>query len=199
MWCSACYIDVKDVEEEDLAATKIINSLFRLYDQREELSRKAQCRGIEIINIPADETIQQFFTSFSKVPWKTIDFKEKDRLKDLMALFRVEMVPHVAVVKMTSNELKILNPNAVNEILLDKDFTNFPYVPSPITDLNKSIDSYGYSINARPSVVLLLESSHSDSIKYHVYESLVEIAKAFCTDKISDIEVNKLLLLLLLL
>ena len=174
---------------EPLGSSKAINSLLRIYDQREELLIKANCSGIEIVNVPADETTEQFFKSFSKVPWKTIDIREQVRLNDLIERFQVVKVPHIAILKLVGDEVKILNPNAVNEILSDRDLDKFPFEPSPITDLSRSLDSYGYNINTRPSVVLLMESSHSDAIKFHVYESLVEIAKTFSTEKINDIEV----------
>lgn len=171
-----------------MGPSKAINALLRIHDRSEELAKRANCKGIVIVNVPADETNEQFFESFSNVPWLTIDIKEKYRLKELIERFRVVMIPHIPILKLVGNEVQILNPNSANELLFDVELDNFPYIPSPITDLNKSLDSYGYNINTQPSIVFLMELSHSDSIKFHVYESLVEIAKAFSTDKIQDIE-----------
>ena len=164
---------------------------MKIYNRKKELAAKANCKDVEIVQLSADDSELQFLKFFSKKPWLGIPFSETARIKNLFDRFNVERIPHIAILKIaTGGEMSVINSNAVTDIIEDIEFATWPYIPSPITDISKSLESYGFNINERPSLVLLMESSASDAIKSHVYDSLLPLAKLLSTDKLNDIDGN---------
>ena len=194
-WCDSCREPVVSSETESISAEpKAAKVLVNIYARKKELAAKANCKDIEIVQLSADDSELQFLKFFSKKPWLGIPFSETARLKNLFDRFNVERIPHVAIVKVANGEVSVLNSNAVTDIIeSDADFKGWPYIPAPITDLSKSLESYGFNINERPSIVLLMETSVSDTIKSHVYESLLPLAKLLSTDKLNDVEGPRIL------
>lgn len=166
---------------------------MRLYERKRDLAERANCKDIEIIQLSADDNDKQFMKFFSKKLWLSIPFQEQVRIKNIFDRFNVTKIPHIAIVKVSNGNMTTVNPNAVTDLLEKSDFATWPYEPSPITDISKSLDSYGFNINERPSLVLLMETSNSDSIKTHVYESLLPLAKILSTNKIDDVEGPRIL------
>ena len=192
-WCNACKSDstTSGVNTSDSKATEV---LTQLYERKEEIAKSANCNDIEIIQISADDNEMQFINFYSRSPWLAIPFEESIRIKNNIDRFNVAKIPHVAIVKVANGDTTIINPNAATDIIDSSvDLMNFPFVPSPITDISRSLDSYGFNINERPSLVLLMETSTSDSIKSHVYESLLPLAQKLSTDKIGDVDGPRML------
>lgn len=95
------------------------------------------------------------------MPWLVIPFDD-NRIDLLKERYDIEQIPSLVIIDNTiAGNGSIINK--CSDLLQcmhdDPEGLCFPYYPEPIKDIDKTISSYGYSINIKPSLVLLMEHS----------------------------------------
>lgn len=143
--------------------------------------RKASGKDdLEIVFVSADNSEKEFNEYFGSMPWLAIPPSDA-RIARLNSRFEVEGIPHLVILDPHGN---VLCASAVSRVSGDPDGKDFPYPPSPVEDIEETMESYGFDINSKPSLIAFLEplddGEQDDAIKV-----LKEFGEDLARDKIA--------------
>ena len=139
---------------------------------------KAANKNMESIFVSSDRDEASFNSYYSEMPWLALPYSERAAKNDLSNLFSVEGIPSLVVLGPVGSDGKrpIINPDARGSVD-PSTVSDFPFPLKPISDLSKTADCNGSSINDAPSVVLFCEGCDDDEQKDAV-EQLTKVAEA---------------------
>jgi nucleoredoxin len=114
---------------------------------------KASRDDFELIFCSSDRSNNEFNDYFATMPWVALPFGS-DKKSELSRILGVQGIPTLVIV---GPDGEIINKDGRMAISSDPAGERFPYLPPPCMDISEGIESYGYDINSKPSVVLFLE------------------------------------------
>jgi nucleoredoxin len=158
--------------------------LVDFYKKRKELGHD----DFEIIFASSDNDKGQFDEYFGEMPWLALPFQDK-RKEGLSNRFEVEGIPFFVIL---DPELNVVTKSARNSIMSDPMGEKFPYYPEPIENLSNGAESYGFDINSKPALLLLMENS-DDSDQEDAKAAVIPFANALAKDKANTPEGPELL------
>lgn len=148
--------------------------LVNFYNKRKELGHD----DFEIIFASSDKDQGQFNEYFGEMPWLAIPLNDA-RKEALSTRFDVEGIPFFVIL---DPERNVVTTSARNAIMSDPNGLKFPYYPDPVEDLSNGVESYGFDINAKPAVVVLMENG-DDSDQADAKEALIPFGTSLAKDK----------------
>merc|ERR1712167_387833 len=105
---------------------------------------------------------------FGEMPWLALPFQDA-RKEALSDRFDVEGIPFFVIL---DPERNVVTTSARNAIMGDPNGLKFPYYPDPVEDLSNGVESYGFDINTKPALVVLMENG-DDSDQADAKEALL--------------------------
>jgi nucleoredoxin len=153
--------------------------LVDFYNKRKELGHD----DFEIIFASSDKDKNQFDEYFAEMPWLALPFQDP-RKEALSTRFGVEGIPFFVIL---DPERNVVTTSARNAIMADPLGKQFPYYPDPVENLSNGVESYGFDINAKPALVVLMENG-DDSDQADVKEAMMPFATRLAKEKKSSAE-----------
>ena len=139
---------------------------------------------LQVIVCSMDQEEEEFQHHFISMPenWLAIPFDEKWRVVALSERYTVENIPHVVVIGADGN---ILNLSARKKIEADPTAADFPFsLNSPLVEnLSITTKSFGYDLNRKPALILLMEFATKDQQKVAL-ERIAPIADSLAKNKV---------------
>lgn len=148
--------------------------LVDFYNKRKQLGHD----DFEIIFASSDKNQAQFDEYFGEMPWLAIPLQDA-RKEALSTKFDVNGIPFFVILDL---ERKVVTTSARNAIMADPNGLKFPYYPDPVEDLANGVESFGFDINAKPAVVVLMENG-DDSDQADVKEVLIPFGTRLAQEK----------------
>ena len=148
--------------------------LVNFYNKRKELGHD----DFEIIFASSDKDRGQFDEYFGEMPWLALPYGDA-RKESLSTRFGVEGIPFFVIL---DPERNIVTTSARNAIMADPNGLKFPYYPDPVEDLAHGVESYGFDINAKPALVVLMENC-DDSDQADAKEAMIPFGTLMAKDK----------------
>lgn len=148
--------------------------LVDFYNKRKELGHD----DFEIIFASSDKDKGQFDEYFGEMPWLALPFQDA-RKEALSNRFDVEGIPFFVIL---DPERNVITTSARNAIMSDPNGLKFPYYPDPVENLSNGVESYGFDINAKPALVVLMENG-DDSDQADAKEALLPFGTRLAKEK----------------
>jgi len=148
--------------------------LVSFYNKRKELGHQ----DFEIIFASSDQNQHEFDEYFKEMPWLAIPFGDK-RIKNLSSHFEVDGIPFFVILDPAG---KVVTTSARNSIMSDPLGEKFPFYPEPVENLSNGVESYGFDINAKPALLVLMENG-DDSDQAEVKNVLLPFATRLAKEK----------------
>lgn len=148
--------------------------LVQFYNKRKELGHN----DFEIIFASSDRDKKQFDEYFSSMPWLALPYSDK-RISSLSTRFEVDGIPSFIIL---DTELKVVTKSAQNSVISDPLGVKFPFYPEPLESLSNGVESYGFDINTKPALLVLMENS-DDAEQNDVKNILLPFANRLAKDK----------------
>lgn len=153
--------------------------LVDFYNKRKELGHD----DFEIIFASSDKSQETFDEYFAEMPWLAIPLHDA-RKEALSTRFEVDGIPFFVILDLERN---VVTTSARNAIMADPNGLKFPYFPDPVEDLSNGVVSYGFDINTKPAVVVLMENG-DDSDQADAKEALIPFGTRLAKEKKSSPE-----------
>ena len=115
------------------------------------------------------------------MPWLTLRYQDP-YINKLSLLYDVEAIPTLVIVDAVGH---VVNKRARTSIESDPLGTRFPYYPAPAQSLCDGVESYGYDLNTKPTLVVLMENS-SAAEQDAAISVLTQYGTALAKEKISE-------------
>jgi nucleoredoxin len=148
--------------------------LVDYYNKRKEKGHD----DFEIVFASSDRDKDQFDEYFGEMPWLAIPFQDA-RIAALSDRFDVQGIPSFVILDPDRN---VVNTSARSAVTSDPDGENFPYYPEPVESLSNGVESYGFDINSKPALVVLMENG-DDSDQGDVKEALIPFGVRYAKEK----------------
>ena len=147
-------------------------------------SRKEQGRNdFEVIFCSWDQTETEYLNSFAEMPWLALIYGSS-AIKQLASMYDVTAAPTLVIVDWQGH---LVNRRCRLCIENDPSGLRFPYYPEPAQDLGESVESYGFDMNTKPSLVVLMEHS-SVQQQTAIKDILSAFGEKMTKDKVSSPE-----------
>ncbi|OQS02579.1 ubiquitin family protein [Thraustotheca clavata] len=106
------------------------------------------------------------------MPWYAVPFEaSKSVYDDLGEMYDVNGIPHLVILGPNQGPTRpIINKDAVSTVSGDVSAENFPWPPASVIYLSLDSVSNGYSIYAKPSLVLFCHGLDANALTAHVNE-----------------------------
>lgn len=128
--------------------------LVKYYNERKEKGKN----DFEVVFCSSDQSKEQFDEYYAEMPWITLPFKDS-RIGALSSRFEVEGIPSLVIMDPDGN---VVNKSARGCIDSDPRGERFPYYPEPVEDLSQGVESFGFDVNSKPTLVALMENCGDD-------------------------------------
>lgn len=158
--------------------------LVSFYNRRKEMGHD----DFEIIFVSSDKDKTQFEDYFGEMPWLSLPFGDP-RKDGLSNRFEIEGIPSLVIL---DPDLNIVTSSARNAVMQDPQGTKFPFYPEPIESLSNGAECFGYDINSKAALVILMENA-DDSDQDDAKDALIPFANKLCKEKANSPEGPELL------
>ena len=112
--------------------------------------------NFEIVFASSDKSDGEFNEYFGSMPWLALPHGDP-RIQELSDHFEVEGLPTLIGLDLATHE--VVNKNLRGCIEADPKGLKFPHYPEPVEDLAQGAESYGFDLNAKPALILLMEAA----------------------------------------
>jgi len=114
-------------------------------------------KKFDVVFMSSDRNEDAFKDYFKDMPWKALDFANRDLKGKFSDACGVQGIPTVAVI---DKNYKIITTNGRSGVTKDTDCENFPWLPEPILDFNEDPED----INKYPSIILFLAGDSKEDV-----------------------------------
>lgn len=152
----------------------------KLVDYYNNMKKTANGTNFEVVFASSDRSAGEFEEYFGAMPWLALPHGDK-RIEELSEHFEVEGIPSLVGLDLATGE--VVNKSLRGSVERDPKGSKFPHYPEPVEDLAAGADSsYGYDLNLKPALVLLMEAS-DDTEQEDGLDALKPHATALAKDK----------------
>lgn len=140
---------------------------------------KVSGKNFEVVFASSDRSVPEFNEYFGEMPWLALPHGDA-RIEELSSYFEVEGIPTLVAVDMGTGE--VINKSVRGAVEADPKGGKFPFYPEPVEDLAQGAESYGFDLNDKPALILLMEAA-DDTEQEDALEAMKPLAIALAKDK----------------
>jgi len=141
--------------------------LAQLYKNMKDSTRD----DFEFIFVSSDRNEGSFNEYYGEMPWLALPFTRREEKEALSQRFDVSGIPTLVTL---DENMKVINKSARAAAGSDPQGADFPWYPKPVEELSATVESNGFDVNEKPSLIALCTGVAEAAA---IETAMVEVAK----------------------